>query len=141
MLPPSSHASGQPAAQKLLHEEVLANGLHLRCHEAGNRYFGDYHRVVVAVEIILPLDHPALTRLDPSLLARARSRFGAALVTRKSLERMGVATAVVATVQQELLASFLKQAHTYLARPDLPARLVVAELERQRPGVSLPRLR
>jgi hypothetical protein len=139
MLPPRSRNS-DPIATKhpLLHEEVLANGLLLRCREAGNRYFGDYHRVVVAVEILLPLDHPALSRLETELLARARARFGTTLITHKSLERMGVATAAVADVQKELLASFLKQAHTYLARPDLPVRLLLAELERQRTGVPRP---
>ncbi|HBT82423.1 MAG TPA: hypothetical protein DEB35_03005, partial [Desulfuromonas sp.] len=101
LLPPKDHAVGKmPAKQLLLHEEVLANGLHLRCREAGNRYFGDYHRVVVAVEIHLPLDHHGLGKLDPALLARARARYGASLVTHKTLERMGVAGAEVTQVQQ-----------------------------------------
>jgi len=142
MLPPKDQTSKKPAEQyPLLHEEVLTNGLRLRCRDSGNRYFGDYHRVVVSVEILLPLDHPALAGLDPELLVRARSRYGAVLTTHKTLERMGVSTAAVAAVQQELLTSFLKQARTYLARPDLPVRLLVAELERQRTSVPLPKLR
>jgi len=143
MFPPRSPDSDARTAkhQALLHEEVLANGLRLRCCDAGNRYFGDYHRVVVSVEILLPLDHPALVRLDAAVLARAKGRYGATLVTHKTLERMGVPTAAVAEVQRELLTSFLRQARTYLARPDMPSRLLIAELECSRTSVpfSQPR--
>lgn len=139
--PPTGPAPVSPAPPErpLLHAEVLANGLALRFYAAGNRYFGDYHRVAIAMETILPLDHPALTALDPPLLARAQARFGTVLRVVKELVRMGVESARVATVQQELIASALLEAQRYLARPDYPARLLRAELERKAVLKPLPR--
>lgn len=119
----------------------MDNGLILRFFDAGNRYFGDYHRVSVIVDTILPLDHSTLAGIDVELLTRARTRFGAALVIRKNLERMGVASAQVARVQQDLVASFLAQTRHYQSRPDFPARLLRAELARKPASKPLPKLK
>lgn len=131
-LPPSAViASPAVSSEKFLRREVLANGLVLEFVERTNRYFGDYHRVCIEARTTLGLDHPALVVLDAALLTRARVRFGAAVTTIRTLERMGVEGERVAAVTEELIESFLLEAQRYFARPDYPERLLRAELERK----------
>jgi hypothetical protein len=91
-----------------LRTERLANGIELTFVDCSNRYFGDYHRVCVAVRVSVP--PPA----GPLQLAR-------------HLERMAVPGAELAAVRDRLIADFLRHAGAYLARPETPARLAAAE--------------
>jgi len=84
--------------------ERLANGVVVDFVELSNRYFGDYHRVCVAVRIHVPLPGDCRHRI-------------------KHLERMGVAGADVAAVRDRLVDDYWRHAGPYLAHPDFPTRL------------------
>lgn len=141
-LPPN--LSTQPSTKDdriVLREEILENGLRLAFSEMTNRYFGDYHRVCIEVATELDLDSPLLGQLDAQLHEQARTRYGATLTIRRTLERMGVPTVQVKTVTDELIETFLAEARHYRARPDYPARLLRAELERKASSSLLPKFK
>lgn len=133
MLPPSAQktAVSLPEQAKPLQSATLTNGLRLELYDFSNRYFGDYHRVCIEVRTSLPLDAPALADFEPSLLIKARALFGATLTVMRTVERMGVAGALVEAVKAEIIAGLLHEAQNYLSRPDYPGRLLSAELSRK----------
>jgi hypothetical protein len=120
-------------------EEILTNGLHLRFYDQSNRYFGDYHRVRIVVAIELLLNNELLD--DPELLAAGRKRFGASLTTSKVLERMGVPGARVDELRAELVASYQREVQSYLSRPEVPLRLLRAELANKPSASTILRMR
>lgn len=131
LLPPGSQPSPIPpetpvSAAPPFAEKILSNGLHLRFYDQSNRYFGDYHRVRIVVEIELALCSELLA--DEELVAAAQKRFGATLVTTKILERMGVPGDRVDALRTELVNSYDREVQTYLDRPEVPLRLLRAEL-------------
>lgn len=121
------------AAPLPFREESLSNGLQLHYYDQSNRYFGDYHRVRIVVEIEIALQPEFF--VDPELLAAGIKRFGATLSTRKVLERMGVSSARVDSCRGELVASYQREVQSYLCHPDVPLRLLRAELA-QKPSPS-----
>lgn len=120
-------------------EERLTNGLYLRYFDQSNRYFGDYHRLRIVVEIELNLGNELLT--DPELLAAAKKRFGASLTTNKVLERMGVPGSRVDALRAELVASYQTEVQSYLSRPEVPLRLLRAELANKPSASTILRMR
>ena len=144
LLPPTSQPSSfvpdaPAAATPPFAEETLANGLHLRFYDQSNRYFGDYHRVRVVVAIELALNNELLD--DPELLAAGRKRFGATLTTSKILERMGVPGSRVESLRAELVASYQTEVQSYLSRPEVPLRLLCAELAKTPAASTILRMR
>ncbi|MBE0503370.1 MAG: hypothetical protein IBX46_04490 [Desulfuromonadales bacterium] len=120
-------------------EERLTNGLYLRFFDQSNRYFGDYHRLRIVVEIELNLSNELLT--DPELLIAAKKRFGAKLTTNKVLERMGVPGSRVDALRAELVASYQTEVESYLSRPEVPQRLLRAELANKPSASTILRMR
>ncbi|MDO9079688.1 MAG: hypothetical protein Q7U44_02740 [Desulfuromonadales bacterium] len=144
LLPPASpqHAPAVAAATVAappFAEERLTNGLYLRFFDQSNRYFGDYHRLRIVVEIELNLGNELLT--DPELLAAAKKRFGASLTTNKVLERMGVPGSRVDALRAELVASYQTEVQSYLSRPEVPLRLLRAELANKPSASTILRMR
>lgn len=144
LLPPSPPAptcmQDLPVAKNsAFAEEELANGLHLRFFDQSNRYFGDYHRLYIVVEITVILSAEFIP--DPELLATAVRRFGDRLVTTRTLERMGVPGDQLATLRKELLASYRLEVDKYLSRPGVPLSLLRSGLARQASPSNVLRLR
>lgn len=119
--------------------ERLVNDLTLRFYDQTNRYFGDYHRVRIVVEIELGLDNRFLP--DQDLLTAAIARFGEQLIIRKVLERMGVPGAQVEEVRAKLVVSYRHEIENYLCRPEVPLRLLRAELAQKSSPSTILRLR
>ena len=115
-------------AMTTIKEERLGNGLGISFADESNRYFGDYHRVCVIAAI--RCDLTGLT--DENLRAQAIALYGETLQVEKRFERMGVPSADVDKVRNELIEDFMRHAATYLARPDYPGLLVAAELKKRR---------
>lgn len=143
LLPPASQPScvsdAPTVATPPFAEETLANGLQLRFYDQSNRYFGDYHRVRIVVEIELFLSSDLLD--DPELLAAGRKRFGDSLITSKVLERMGVPGSRVDELRAELVASYQREVQSYLSRPEVPLRLLRAELANKPAASTILRMR
>jgi hypothetical protein len=135
--PPASTATSVAAPP--FAEERLTNGLYLRFFDQSNRYFGDYHRLRIVVEIELSLSNELLT--DPEILTAAKKRFGAKLTTNKILERMGVPGSRVDTLRAELVASYQTEVQSYLSRPEVPQRLLRAELANKPSASTILRMR
>ena len=102
--------------------ERLPNGVSVTFIDCSNRYFGDYHRVLVEAHISVT----AAGREEP-------------LVQVRSLERMGVAGSEVTAVRDRLADDFWRHAAAYLGRPDYPTRLQTAAVapRRRSPLISL----
>lgn len=92
---------------------VLKNGLIVRFLDQSNRYFGDFHRVCILVEISLP---------DRIELPAGLTREGAC--QKRELVRMGVPSAALAEVRKSLVDSFLSTARIYLEQDAFPHQLL-----------------
>lgn len=114
-------------------EEFLANGLQIIFTDESNRYFGDYHRVCVVATIICDLRNLQTERPEEEVFRRQSiETLGEQLTVVKRFERMGVATVDVETIRYALIDDFLRNATSYLSRPEYPRSLVTAELNKRR---------
>lgn len=110
---------------------ILDNGLRLEFSDQSNRYFGDYHRVLIEVSIAfdLPEDDDGSGYWE-----QARTLLGPKLTLNRTLERMAVASADVEQVRDQLVTDFLRHAGDYLSRPEYLRSQVDAELKKRRTG-------
>lgn len=116
-----------------IREERLDNGLQIRFVDETNRYFGDYHRVSIQVNLVYVLDAlPLSVKENQTFRDDAIASLGKELKVVKRLERMGVSTADVEIVRQSLMEAFLKNSLSYFSRPEYPLSLVDAELKKRR---------
>ncbi|MBW2187932.1 MAG: hypothetical protein BA874_07400 [Desulfuromonadales bacterium C00003068] len=76
--------------------EQLANGVQINFNDVTNRYYGDYHRVCIEVEL----------RFASEEFAQGH-KF-------QTLERMGVSSADVESVQEQVLNSFRQGTMRYM---------------------------
>lgn len=81
----------------LLKEVCLSEGLTLKFHEAGNRYFGDYHRVLIEIDAYIETAEQQVV-----------------LRYRHPLKKMAVAGDVVTVTKQELISQFLATVGPYM---------------------------
>lgn len=108
----------------------LENGLTVNFHDQSNRYFGDFHRLCIRVEIVLPLDSADL----PKALLDEVAKLKQPLCFEKKLERMGVPTAELEATRAALIEDFLGTATSYLNHPEFVLRTVRKKLqENKRP--------
>jgi hypothetical protein len=98
----------------------LSNGLHLRCYDLSNRYFGDFHQVRVKLTADIPLDRMTI----PADLLQQRSSLPEILHFEKQLQRMGVKGADLEQVRGALVRDFLATAVPYLESPHFPEQLL-----------------
>ena len=106
----------------------LANGLTLQFHEAGNRYFGDFHRVVIVVEGIVDVESADLSAEQKHLIGTLPDP----VLLYRELERMGVTTEKLDDTAHELIDSFIDSARSYLERQDIPGRLLEKRLSEKK---------
>ena len=104
-----------------LTNERLANGVQIDFIDKTNRYYGDYHRVCIDVELRFAADDYAVMH-----------KF-------QTLERMGVGGDDVASVQTQLLNSFRHGTMPYMERTVFPDKFMQS-LERRK-SVLLPGLK
>ena len=116
-----------------IREERLDNGLQILFVDQSNRYFGDYHRVCIQITLVCALDQlPVANNEDEAFRKNAIASLGKVLKVVKRLERMGVPTAEVERVRQEMVEAFLESSSPYLNRPEYLRSLVDAELKKRR---------
>ncbi|TYO99710.1 hypothetical protein EDC39_102236 [Geothermobacter ehrlichii] len=116
--------------------EPIGDGFSLRFYDRSNRYYGDYHRIRVVVRMEIPVRREFfLDERDPDRACdRARRWLGDVVCFEKSLERMGVPGSQVASVRDELVASFLATAAGYMNKPDFPGKFVRKSVQERQKG-------
>lgn len=114
----------------VIYQQDLPNRLTLTVEDQSNRYFGDYHRVKLQVRCPITVAAEYFrTSPDPLAAAQAAQRMlGTEVLYEKSLERMGVPSAELRIIKQELLGQFIRINQPYLARDDFPARFIAVKL-------------
>ena len=100
---------------------TLKNGLMLHFFDRTNRYFGDFHRVLVVVEGYLDSELGSLSDEQKKVLTELTA---SSPLYRRDLERMGVTSGRLELTVNELIDSFLDSAKNYLERPDIPGQLI-----------------
>lgn len=103
---------------------LLGNGITLRFHDCSNRYYGDFHRVLIVVEGIVDLDAAFFSDEQKSAAANLENT----VLYRQELARMGVVTEHLAATVCNLIDSFLDSVGAYLGRPDIPGQLLKKRL-------------
>lgn len=106
---------------ELLSSEQLANGVQINFNDVTNRYYGDYHRVCIEVEL----------RFASEEFAQGH-KF-------QTLERMGVSSADVKSVQEQLLNSFRQGTMTYMASENFEKKFLKSSKTRK--SILLPGLK
>lgn len=91
---------------------TLENGLVLRFFDQTNRYFGDFHRICILVELSLPEQYEL-----PVGLAKDNASL------KRTLEKMGVSTAAVAEMKNKMIDTFLETSRSYLEKESFPQQL------------------
>ena len=111
---------------------TLENGLLLNFYNRSNRYFGDFHRVLIVVEGSIDLE----LFLTDEMKQRVENLPGSILY-RRQLERMGVTSDRLEETGFELIESFFAASKSYLERPDIFEKLLKKRLlEKGRRKVS-----
>ena len=102
----------------------LVNGLTLNFYDRTNRYFGDFHRVLVVVEGSFDVQASDLS----DEIKVASNSLTDPILYRRELERMGVTSERLEETVCELVESFLVTAKAYLERPSVPGQLIIKRL-------------
>ncbi len=113
----------------------LANGLQLELFDQSNRYFGDYHRVRLLVRCSVPVRTEWLLNLPAELPPeQARALLGEAAVFERQLEQMGVPSAELERVKEQLVGGFLAATGPYLGAAEFPGKFLLQQLRARRQG-------
>ena len=97
--------------------EAFDNGLTLYFRDSSNRYFGDYHRVLIEIEARVETGETSLR-----------------LKYQRPLQKMAVAGDEVERCRSELVEQFLRTTAAYLRQEDMVTRMLTAL---ERPGQKL----
>jgi hypothetical protein len=103
-------------AVTVIREITLANGLTVRFLDKTQPYFGDYHHV--RLEAVCDIPAPEIEGADS---CRYMS----------NIRRMGVPTADVPAVIDELISHFSNTTLTYMSSPEFPLRYVSSRMSRK----------
>jgi hypothetical protein len=109
--------------------QLLTNGLEMVIEDHTRGYFGDYHRVKLVVIAQMPLE--LVHGLTEDERVAAHKLFGSMVLYTKTLEKMGVGSAAICSVKNDLLAHFTNHSLPYLADQSFPAQLVRSALRRK----------
>ena len=109
----------------------LENGLQIEFFDRSNRYFGDYHRVLI--EVHLHFELPKDAGSDATFWRQVRALHGDRLDVRRFLERMAVPTADTGRVAEALAADFITHNRPYLERPSTLRSLAAAAMHPRQP--------
>ena len=103
----------------------LNNGIVAEFFTRGNRYFGDFHRVVIVAVVTVPFVRGTLAE-D---LQEFAAGYPGVIQYEKKLERMGVATNLVTTVTQVLIDDFIRTVGSYLEKEGFAEKLLRKEMQ------------
>jgi hypothetical protein len=122
------------SALKPIRQIRLANGLTLLFHDRSRRYFGDYHRAKVEITCSIPILEEYFS--EKQELEDAVKNLGDAVIFRRSVERMGVSSADLASVLASIMDNFCEHSIHYISSPAFPRKMVHMELAKARKTVK-----
>lgn len=105
----------------LFASEQLSNGVRIDFNDVTNRYYGDYHRICIEVELRFASDDYSQTY-----------KF-------QTLERMGVSGGELAEVQQQVLTSFRQGTMKYMGNENFEKKFIHSSKTRK--NILLPGLK
>ncbi len=106
---------------------LLENGLLISFYDLSNRYYGDFHRVLVKLSAEIPVSKLTL----PTDLLPAKSKLPEILRFEKSLQKMGVKTADLEPVRLALVDDFINNTVQYLQTPIFLERLLQKNMQEE----------
>ena len=109
----------------LIRELNLPNGLTVSIYNGTHRYFGDYHHVRMFIECKISDSEHSFPNGDVD--RREKTVADGTLVYRRTDERMGVPTADVESVMEQLMANFVNHSLPYFSSAQFPAKALRAE--------------
>ncbi len=112
----------------LIQRTELNNRIVVEFFTQGNRYFGDFHRVEIAVVVTIPFVGETLAE-D---LREFAANYPGTIRYEKKLQRMGVATSQVEAVSHELIDDFLQTVSGYLEKKGFAAGLLRREMQNKK---------
>ncbi len=112
----------------LIQRTELNNRIVVEFFTQGNRYFGDFHRVEIAVVVTIPFVGETLAE-D---LREFAANYPGTIRYEKKLQRMGVSTSQVEAVSHELIDDFLQTVSGYLEKKGFAAGLLRREMQNKR---------
>ncbi len=111
---------------ELTREIPLENGLTVSFYHRSNRYFGDYHRLIVEIVCEVPLKEEYFANLAE--FEEALTLLGETALFRRDVNLMGIPTADVEKSLEKVMDDFAHHSLSYLSSPSFPRKLVHAEL-------------
>jgi len=106
----------------------LSNSLIVQIYDATRRYYEDYHLVRLEIECDVAVQEEFFA--GPEEFTRARGLFGESVRYQRTVEKMGVPFAEIASAREELIACFVSTALPYLASAIFPRKFVEAEVKK-----------
>jgi hypothetical protein len=103
--------------ETLIRRVDLGNGMVLEFLDRSNRYYGDYHRILIDIEAIVGTAGGTM-----------RLRY------QRPLKKMGVSSACVKSGTEDLIDQFLASTSQYMRHADFVVRVLEST---QRPGQRL----
>ena len=110
---------------KLFSRIELNNGVVVEFFSRGNRYYGDFHRVVIVAVVTVPFDRGTLAE-D---LQEFAAGYPESIQYEKKLERMGVTTSDIEVVTQVLIDDFIETVGHYLEMQKFAERWLRREMQ------------
>lgn len=110
--------------EKLFQNEILS----ISCHDFSRPYFGDFH--VVSLEIKCEMD--ILPRLLKKTAAyeEIKSAIGDKIILVRKVQQMGVPSAKVSQVKDELVGNFKQNSLPYFTSSSFPTKAILSELRK-----------
>lgn len=102
----------------------IADGIHARFVDRGNRYFGDFHRLLINVEISIAVVRDEFAEEFRELLSENDSE----IYYRTTLEKMAVSSADYDKDFNLLVTMFMQTTGNYLKQPAFAKALIEKQL-------------
>ncbi|ACM21134.1 hypothetical protein Geob_2785 [Geotalea daltonii FRC-32] len=112
--------------EKLFQNETLS----ITCRDLSHRYFGDFH--VVSLEIKCEMDILPRHFKNVSIPEEIKSAIGEKITILRKIQQMGVPSARVNQVKDEIIHNFKRNSLPYFTSSSFPAKAILSEIRKSR---------
>ncbi len=114
--------------KKILDVIVLENGVEIHVYDVSKRYYGDFHKVKLEVVCEVQIREEYFDYTGE--FEAARGVLGDRVVHRRIIEKMGIPTADLETVKDEILRNFKDHSLSYFSIATFPKKLIMCEMRK-----------